>query len=75
VPTQPAAKHANGRDPCLPRCFGIVGRVTDRDGVNALDLELPENDFENVRRRLGFFGVVGRSRQVHQVGDPAATAR
>jgi hypothetical protein len=32
---EPAAKQADGRDLRPPRCFGIVGRVTDRDGVGA----------------------------------------
>ena len=65
----PAAKHADGRDVRLPRCGGIVGRVTDRDGVGAFDLELLENGFEDIRRRLRLLGVVGRSRKVHKVGD------
>lgn len=35
-----SAKHANGRDARLPRCFGIVGRVTNRDGIEASSCEL-----------------------------------
>src|SRR6266404_3131935 len=58
-------KARDGRYLRLPRCFGIVGRVTDRDGVGAFDLKLLENDLEDVRRRFRFFYVVGRSFQVH----------
>jgi hypothetical protein len=46
---EPAAKHADGRDLGLPRRFGVIGRVADRDGVGALDLELLENDLKDVR--------------------------
>jgi hypothetical protein len=54
-PSQTRRKYADGRDARLPRCVGIVGRVTDRDGVGAFELEILENDLENVRRRFGFF--------------------
>ena len=61
---EPAAKYSDGGDPRLPRCFGIIGRITDRDGVGAFDLEVLENGLEDVRRRFRFFYVVGS-----QVGD------
>ena len=57
------------RDASLARCFGIIGRITDRDGVGGFDLDLLENDIEDVRRRFQFFHVVGRSFQIHQVGN------
>ena len=67
--SKPAAKHADGRDASLPRCFGIIGCVTDRDGVGAFELELLENDLEDVRCGFGFFYIVRGRFQVHQVGD------
>jgi hypothetical protein len=38
--------HADGRDPRLPRCFSVVGRITDRDGVGGFDLKLLEKNFD-----------------------------
>jgi hypothetical protein len=51
------------------RCGGGVGRVADRDGISALDLELAEDGFEDTRRRFRFLDVVRRSGNVDQVGD------
>src|ERR1700676_4086870 len=64
-----AAEYADGRDLRFPRCGGIVGRVADRDGISAPDIQLTEDDLEDVGRRLRFLDVVRRSRYVDQVGD------
>lgn len=43
-----AAQHADSCDLGLLRGFGIVGRVADRDGIPALDLEPAKGDLEDV---------------------------
>jgi hypothetical protein len=65
--SKPAAKYSDGRDASLSRCFGIVGRVTDRDGIGAFELELLENDLEDIRRGFGVFYIVRRRCQIRQV--------
>jgi hypothetical protein len=35
--TEAAAQHADGRDLRLPRSLGVVGRVADRDRIDARD--------------------------------------
>src|SRR6201992_3373076 len=56
-----AAEHADGRDAGLARSGSVVGRVADRDGIGAGDLQLLQHDLEDVRSRLGFFGIFGGS--------------
>ena len=49
---EPAAEHPDGRNLGLPGCFGIVGCITDRDGVGTFNVQLLEDDLEDVWRRF-----------------------
>src|SRR3954468_24593612 len=64
-----AAQHADDRDLRFPRRFGIVGGVTDRHRIVALNPKLVQDRFENVGSRLRFLDVVRRGRHVDQVAD------
>jgi hypothetical protein len=64
-----AAEHADGRDASLSRRGRIVGRVADRDGIDACNSEFPENDLKDVWRGFGLLDILGRGSLVDQVGD------
>jgi hypothetical protein len=64
-----AAEDADGRDLRLPGRCGIVGRIADRHGVEAFDLQFLQDDLEHVRGGFGFFCILGRGRDFDQFGD------
>jgi len=47
----------------------IKPRITDRNRPIGCQIEFTQRRFEHVRRRFGFLYVVGRSCEVHEVGD------
>jgi hypothetical protein len=57
---EPAAEHADGSDLRLAGTFCVVGGIPYRNSVGAFQPKFLENDFEDVRRRLRFFGALGR---------------